>query len=336
MDEDSRPGTFAEEATAKVQTHGFPCRVAASDGGVGVFASRRIRPGEVVLVERPLALTVAATSRPHICAVCLADSRAAASGGLPSWQRSCAGCRCLHYCSAVCEASSSSKRHAAAECAALAAAAADPEVDEEIDDQVCQAIRILTDRAASHRVDVGPAGSLDYSAYNDRLVGVMPSTDEGRASLRSAVRATLRALPDDCRLPSAEVLALLMRHQCNLYGVSGCAGEEARIHPPPPPNPHPPAPSAQPASTRPLCPIRIHPPPLPNPHPPAPSAQPAATRAHCPTRRHARPRRRHLGLAAPELLARRARPVASAAGGLRFLRGLLPPVQPRVLPKPGF
>ena len=55
---DNRTKTFAHEATLQLQQpgYGLPCRVDSSSGQLGVFATRRILAGEVVAVERPLAL----------------------------------------------------------------------------------------------------------------------------------------------------------------------------------------------------------------------------------------------------------------------------------------
>lgn len=208
---------------------------------MGVFASRIIVAGERVLMERPLALTIAMESRTHICAVCLEDSRKMQNGAQPTWILRCEGCAALYFCSEDCFMAAK-WRHTPLECAALDTALKDPEVDEEVGDQVAQAIRILCDRAEGVTVDIGLTAhsaeggtggegarqsslSLGFNAYADRLVGVMPLTAEGRASLRTTMRATLRALPECARIDQSEMLGFLMRHQCNLYGVSGCAGE---------------------------------------------------------------------------------------------------------------
>ena len=45
---DNRAGSFAEEATQRLQRAGFPCRVDASGGQLGVFASRSVKAGELI------------------------------------------------------------------------------------------------------------------------------------------------------------------------------------------------------------------------------------------------------------------------------------------------
>ena len=67
-----------------------------------------------------------------------------------------------------------------------------------------------------------------YASYASRLVGVPPWTREARASLTTAVAATLRCMPERAHVTSHELRDVLMRHQCNLYGVTGRAGSPAR------------------------------------------------------------------------------------------------------------
>jgi hypothetical protein len=175
------------------------------------------------MVERPFALTVAREARAHTCATCLADSRSQS----PRWERRCDRCATQYYCSERCAAAAEEWHTAGGvECAALLALEADPALDEEIADQVAQAIRILANRAASLVVDAGPAGVAGYDAYAERLVGTTPRTQEGMDWLRAAVTATLRALPDAAGIPAPTLADVLRRHQCNLYGVTGPAGDD--------------------------------------------------------------------------------------------------------------
>ena len=220
---DNRTKTFAHEATLQLQQrgYGFPCRVDSSSGQLGVFATRRILAGEVVAVERPLALTVNRAVYVHTCAVCLADSRDA---GHAQWSRKCGACEAHYYCGEACEVAGLA-RHRGVECDALAALRSDTD-DDDLKDQVAQTVRILADRAAGRAVDTGPAGTASYASYVERLVGVPPWTAEARASLTRAVEATLRCLPETARVAAHELKDVLMRHQCNLYGVTGRAGED--------------------------------------------------------------------------------------------------------------
>ena len=51
-----------------------PIRVVRTEhAGLGCYATRRIQPGETVLVERPLVLTVSRSAEHHVCARCLAS-----------------------------------------------------------------------------------------------------------------------------------------------------------------------------------------------------------------------------------------------------------------------
>ena len=220
---DDRTNTFAHEATLQLQRpgYGFPCRVDSSSGQLGVFATRRVLAGETVAVERPLALTVNRAVHVHTCAVCLADSRDA---GHARWSRECEACHAHFYCGEACEVAGLA-RHRGVECEALALLRSDTD-DDDLKDQVAQAVRILADRAAGRSVDAGPAGIASYASYVERLVGVPPWTAEARASLKTAVAATLRCVRERARVTPHELEDLLMRHQCNLYGVTGRAGED--------------------------------------------------------------------------------------------------------------
>ena len=140
---DNRAGSFAEEATQRLQRAGFPCRVDASGGQLGVFASRSVKAGELIAVERPLALTVNRAVLVHTCAVCLADSRDAAAGPQARWKLQCERCHSHFFCSEACEAAGLA-RHRGVECEALSGLGeAD---DDDLKDQVAQAVRILADR----------------------------------------------------------------------------------------------------------------------------------------------------------------------------------------------
>ena len=154
---ENRTDTFAQEATLRLQRHGFPCRVDSSSGQLGVFASRRVLAGELVAVERPLALTVNRAVLTHTCAVCLADSRDA---GQACWSRECERCHAHFFCGEACEVAGLA-RHRGVECEALTALG---EIeDDDLKDQVAQAVRILADRAAGRSVDAGPAGLASYA-----------------------------------------------------------------------------------------------------------------------------------------------------------------------------
>lgn len=218
---DPRGSAFADEATTLLQQLGFPCVVGNGGGGLGVFASRHISAGTKILEERPLVLTVAHSARMHTCCMCLCDSRTV---GLDAWERRCESCDMQYYCNEHC-ALAASVRHCGVECTALSGVdwAA---IDEDDRDAVVQAIRILADRANGVLHDIGPAGTLGADAYQHRLVGITPSTATARDSLDRICAATLRAVPPAARVAPTELLDILERHSCNLYGVSGQAGAE--------------------------------------------------------------------------------------------------------------
>ena len=85
-----------------------------------------------------------------------------------------------------------------------------------------------------------------YASYVERLVGVPPWTREARSSLSTAVAATLRCVPERARVSPAELRDVMMRHQCNLYGVTGRAGGPARPWRPRPTADHAATPEASP------------------------------------------------------------------------------------------
>jgi hypothetical protein len=227
---DPRPASFAADATAAIHELGFPCTVAVGGGGLAVYASRRIHAGEQILVERPLVLTVSHQCRKHICAHCIADSRKSRPGGLDgaaAWTVRCDRCGTQHYCSEAC-AAAAAPRHSGHECQAMASAE-DLRADLEDDDldTISQAIRMLCDKAHGFAISCGPPGVLaSATSHAERLVGISPSTDEARTCLSRICAATLRCLPSEVRVPPAELLDLLERHACNLYGVTGPAGED--------------------------------------------------------------------------------------------------------------
>ena len=219
---DPRPPSFAADANDVLQPLGFPCNVSDGGGGLAVYASRPIAAGEIILTERPLVLTVAHTARAHTCAVCLADSR---TTGLDAWSVECKGCGSQSYCGERCANAAKARHCGGVECATLATLDVHS-IDEDDRDAVLQAIRILADREMGHKHDIGAAGAVGPAAYTQRLVGITPCTAEAREALERICAATLRALPPEARIPAAELLDLLERHSCNLYGVSGREGEE--------------------------------------------------------------------------------------------------------------
>jgi len=111
----------------------------------------------------------------------------------------------------------------------MVAADRDSSIDEDCEGVVTQVIRILCDRQYDRKVDVGAGGCLDYAAYAARLVATKPSCADARAVQSRSARAALRAVDTPaCPIqppPGAEIQDLILRHQCNLYGVCGAGGE---------------------------------------------------------------------------------------------------------------
>lgn len=225
---DPRSSDFACSSTLALNEQGFPCVVADGGGGLACYAARNIRAGEQVLVERPLVLTISHDARPHTCAHCLADSRNDRDSrpGTFTWSIRCEGCGTQRYCSDAC-AEAAAPRHRGFECAALARSTSTA-IEEEDIDTVFQAVRILSDRNRCWQTDCGPAGMVGHgNSYAERLVGITPCTEEARAAIRRITEATLAVMPPDAPVPSASTLHdLLERHSCNLYGITGVAGED--------------------------------------------------------------------------------------------------------------
>ena len=235
---DGRPLSFVADANAALRGYadGAPCcRIARSrDGpnaGLAVYATRRIRAGEAVLVERPFALTVSRPSRRQTCAHCLADVRDL-KARRDEWELCCSRCRSQFYCSRSCQ-QAASRYHQGCECDALRCLepllAEDGAVDPEDADTIAQAVRILALRSQGRHVDVGPVGLCGAGAYDpasaaSRMVGVA-STNVAAASLATIVSLVLRAVPRAARLPAAALADLLERHANNEFGVSRRGGE---------------------------------------------------------------------------------------------------------------
>ncbi len=209
----------AASLNALFEQHGSPLSVRpTSYGGLGVFATRRIRAGEAVLHERPLLLTVSRSSEATACARCLSVCE---PGG--EWSRTCAGCGRLRYCSDECQASH--EEHDDVECAALAA---DDAADDDVGDLVAQAIAALALRARDGSVDVLPGVVAGYDAYAKRLCGIRRTQRNG-AHVKRAVLAALKAVTPAARVPPKELFDVLDRHQANVYGVLGPGNEDVAL-----------------------------------------------------------------------------------------------------------
>lgn len=222
----------AAELAACLRAQGAPVSLAPSalcaEGGLGLHATRTIRAGERLLVERPLACTVASTARARVCATCLADARRRAGGH--EWALRCDACGMVHFCSEPCARAAAATSHDAAECAALLALRAmaeSGELPEGTLDLAAQAVRILADRAAGRSVRPFPgapdAERVSYASYARRLRPIS-RTRRSAEPVRAAVVTALRALPPRARVPPAELYDVLNRHQANAFGVTGPGG----------------------------------------------------------------------------------------------------------------
>jgi hypothetical protein len=231
--EDSRADGFADGVNEMMTEAGLAMRLASRDGaGFGVLASRDIPAGTRVLVERPLALTVAHANQKHVCASCLSDARTASGVSsreiIEGWLRCCERCRTLHFCSEACERAAMSAQHSQCECDTLAALSRDGGLAAagNAADLVLQAVRLLAMRAAGQRVQPLPGAALEvgFEAYVERLVGFARDGRTGEV-IKRAASAALSAVPAEARVPAAELCAVLNRHQANVYGVMGRRAE---------------------------------------------------------------------------------------------------------------
>lgn len=239
-----RPTTFADDATRALERLGWPCYVAASGDGFGMFASRDLDAGECIMAERPFALTVSISCRHRRCATCLADSRKKSSA---AWTIHCqGGCGTQRYCSQRCQDAAAVYLHPplGVECDSMAKASGDASGHNfEIADVAAQAVRIVAARSAQHGLSLNPRckeaenGSntegdecdpltFGYDAFASRLVGVAPSTAESRKAARAVSLTVLRSLPEGNRVPPTELRDVLERHACNNFGINGCGGED--------------------------------------------------------------------------------------------------------------
>lgn len=185
-----------------------PCRVQHTTyGGLGMFASRRILAGEVVLHERPLLLTIERPHESHVCAHCLARSQHGRD-----WDIVFRNCDRVRYCSSACQAS---HQHTDLECAALA----NCDADDDAVDLVTQAIAALALRAREGELELLPGVVVGFSGY-DRLCGIRRTQRNG-AVIKRAVVSALKAIAPPARVPAKELFAVLDRHQANVYGVTG-------------------------------------------------------------------------------------------------------------------
>jgi hypothetical protein len=232
---------LAEAATSELRSHGFPCQVQPSGGGLGVFSSRDIAAGETVLVERPAALTVCLAARTYTCATCLADARRAV--GSPAWVLRCDGaCGTQRYCSEACKRASALRCHppGGSECTALRRHTPAVEMSStltvETADMTAQALRILSLRGTQRRVDGVP--EFGYADIPSRLVRMEPSTPAALKLLCHTARTVVHGLSlglseekgatGDMRahIPVHEVRELLERVGINAYSIKGPGGTD--------------------------------------------------------------------------------------------------------------
>ena len=134
-------------------------------------AIRPIAAGEVVLVERPLALTIAHNARAHYCSICLADSRKQEPAS-SQWEKRCEDCGSQFWCSDAC-AQVAAKFHCGTECSAFAKwaragtkfkAGAFRKMEEDDIDTVAQWIHILANASNGTTADVGIAGVMTLAS----------------------------------------------------------------------------------------------------------------------------------------------------------------------------
>ena len=191
-----------------------PIRVMRTEhAGLGVYATRKIRPGETVLVEKPLVLTVSRSAESHVCARCLAS--------ISARPLRCEGCARCHYCSERCRAAHA---HGKLECAARASDGDAADVGDLVD----QAVALLAMRRDAGDVETLPGVRCDYASYRGRLDRIARTKATGEA-IRRATKAALRAVPEAARVPPAELFDVLNRHQCNVYGVLGAGNADVAL-----------------------------------------------------------------------------------------------------------
>ena len=210
---------------------GYPCTPRrALDDQLGMFATRRVAPGERVASEAPLTLTPCESARPFVCAFCFADARdkTPSKHGLPArWSRRCATCRVLRFCSASCEAALSSRHHGY-ECSVLAMLANEeretqqPVVAAEAADHLAQAIRLLADRHNGNAVQLSDELTVAYADYRRRLVSPSSRADEARVAIEQAHDVAMRAVPPLlASMPPSDLLDVLSRMNANVFAVCG-------------------------------------------------------------------------------------------------------------------
>lgn len=222
---DARPSDFADVATGQVHGElGFPCLIAASRGGLGVFAARHIDAGEIVITEIPFAITVSVEACHRRCAVCLADARRSSS---TAWPHLCRGCYQQRYCSTACQQTAQATFHplSGVECTGLAHAHADSQTTFETRDNVAHIIRILANRVSGASIPIGARARVGYDGYS-RLTGVPASTPAEEQCRRACSRIATKALPAEARIPHLDLMGLLSRHASNVYGINGPGGED--------------------------------------------------------------------------------------------------------------
>ena len=180
--------------------------------------------GEQILVERPLLLTISHGCRGHLCALPRRQSKGGPAdiGGSAHWQLCCEGCgtqllqRGVRRCSGATASGMSVRpgaRHATASTTTTST--------QSLRRSACSATRRTGLRLGAVRRACSPRRRLTPSGWSASL---RARTRRARASLASAPPPSV--ISDEARVPPSELLDLLERHGCNLYGVTGGRGED--------------------------------------------------------------------------------------------------------------
>ena len=115
----------------------------------------------------------------------------------------------------------------------------DDDDDDDVADLVFQAIRILsykTSNRSSHSFidsshDDAKSLAVTYDSYAARLIG-MRRTKRTADGIKRTVKSALRSMPKESsasRVPPSELVDVLNRHQCNVFGVLGAGGRSVGL-----------------------------------------------------------------------------------------------------------
>eukprot|EP01043_Picozoa_sp_COSAG02_P001116 COSAG02_NODE_22_length_53020_cov_16.223125_53_plen_401_part_00 len=233
---DMRDEAWLEQVNAHFETRGLPVRLARRDGcGVGAFATRDIRCGELLGVDQPVACTPCNEAVRSVCAGCLRGNSDGAGGAggavLPEEGEAlelCVGCGKVSFC-LVCRGigfgdSAAEWHRSSLECTALSHAPLD-QLTPAVSDLCRQLIQLMARQPSSGTALLtslltNTAGTIRPRGYGDARLTAADAAKEAIAAACMRDDAAARGSVSYSWCEEA-LRGVLDRQQANAMGVFG-------------------------------------------------------------------------------------------------------------------